>query len=253
MVRPPESRSHKLPQQVPRLAVVFALAALALIAARYFLIPDTFGELGHYRAAAIDTIIAHPKKYAGQQDCALCHGSIMDRRLAGNHRGLACEGCHGPAAGHVASPVEVKPAIPSARDFCPRCHAYNPSRPTGFPQIDPATHNPRIPCAACHDPHAPEPPIPPGSCSACHGQIANQKAVSHHATLDCVTCHTAPEEHKISPRAVRPGKPMERAFCGGCHAEDAESPRQIPRINLRSHYPQYVCWQCHYPHYPEAS
>jgi hypothetical protein len=50
--------------------VVFALAALALIAARYFLIPDTFGEIGHYRAAAIDTIIAHPKKFAGQQEWA---------------------------------------------------------------------------------------------------------------------------------------------------------------------------------------
>jgi hypothetical protein len=93
----------------------------------------------------------------------------------------------------------------------------------------------------------------PGSCSACHGQIANQKAVSHHASLECVTCHTAPEEHKTSPRAVRPGKPMERAFCGGCHAEDAESPRNVPRIGLRTHYPQYLCWQCHYPHYPEAS
>ena len=41
-----------MPQQVPRLAVVFILAIVALVVARALLIPETFGELGHYRAAA---------------------------------------------------------------------------------------------------------------------------------------------------------------------------------------------------------
>ena len=243
----------KVPQQVPRLVVVFVLAAAGLIAARFFLVPDTFGQSGHYRAAAVDSIVAHEKKYAGQQQCALCHGGIAERRLASNHRGVACESCHGPAAAHVANPVEAKPAIPAVREFCPRCHAYNPSRPTGYPQIDPVAHNPMTPCVACHDPHEPEPPVVPGSCSACHRQIASQKSVSHHAMLPCETCHEAPEEHKVAPRSVRPSKPEARSFCGGCHSVDAASPQNIPRINLRTHNPAYVCWQCHYPHHPETS
>ncbi len=249
---PPVFRASKVPQQVPRLAAVFVLAAVALVVARSLLVPPTFGDEGHYRAAAVDTIVAQPKKYAGQQECALCHGQIAQRRLASNHRGVACESCHGPGAAHVANPVERKPAIPRTREFCTRCHAYDPSRPTGFPQIDPVAHNPLAPCMNCHEPHEPEPPVTPGECSACHGQIANQKAVSHHATLACTTCHEAPDQHKLAPRTLRPSKPMDRSFCATCHAEDAASPRHIPRIDFRTHNARYLCWQCHYPHYPET-
>jgi hypothetical protein len=248
----PSFRWNRIPQQVPRLGAVFALAGIGLIVARQYLVPETFGDIGHYRAAAIDTIVAREKKFAGQQACALCHSRIQEVRLASNHRGVACESCHGPAAAHVANPVEIKPSIPRERDFCPRCHAYNPSRPTGFPQIDPVAHNPLTPCVTCHEPHEPEPPVAPGACSACHGQIARQKAVSHHATLPCITCHEAPEEHKTAPRTLQPSKPAGRGFCGGCHGEEAQAPQHIPRINLRTHNPQHVCWQCHYPHYPET-
>ena len=241
-----------MPQQVPRLAAVFAVAVIGLFVARSLLVPDTFGDLGHYRAAAIDTIVAHPKEYAGHQECTMCHRPIAEQRAASNHRGVRCEVCHGPAAAHVANPLEIKPAVPRERDLCVLCHAYSPSRPTGFPQIDSVTHNPRMPCAGCHEPHAPEPPVTPRECSACHGQIANQLAVSHHAELSCGTCHEAPKEHRDNPRAVRPTKPAERSFCGTCHAADARSSERIPRIDLRSHGQPYVCWQCHYPHYPEA-
>lgn len=253
MAKLPDFNRLKVPQQVPRLVVVFVLAAAALVVARYFLIPDTFGDIGHYRAEAIDTIVAHPKRYAGQQECALCHGQTFEKRLSGFHRGVACETCHGPAAAHTANPIEAKPVIPNRREACQRCHAYDPSRPTGFPQIDPVAHNPMTPCMTCHDPHRPEPPGAPESCSACHGQIASQKAVSHHATLSCETCHQAPDGHKLEPRNVRPTKPTERGFCGTCHSEDASSPAHIPRINLGTHNPRYVCWQCHYPHFPETS
>lgn len=246
------SRPTMIPQQVPRLLAVFAVAALGLIVARSVLIPDTFGDIGRYRAAAIDSIVAHPKKYAGHQECVLCHGSVNERRVQGNHRGLSCEVCHGPAASHVAAPMDVKPSAPRGRGFCPLCHAYNAARPTGFPQIDPVAHNPLTPCITCHEPHEPEPPAVPEECSACHGQIARQKAVSHHATLPCTTCHDAPEQHKVSPRDVTPTKPANREFCGGCHAPDAPSPQRIPRVDLRSHGEGYPCWQCHYPHYPET-
>lgn len=241
-----------MPQQVSRLLIVFAVAVTGLLVARSLLIPESFGDVGHYRADAIDSIAAHPKKYAGHQECTLCHRPIAERRMASNHRGVACEVCHGPAMEHLAAPMDVKPPAPRERGFCVLCHAYNPSRPTGFPQIDPVAHNPLTPCMTCHEPHAPEPPVTPESCSACHGQIARQKAVSHHATIPCVTCHEAPDEHKVEPRTVRPSKPVDRAFCGTCHAEDAPEALRTPRIDVRTHGGEYTCWQCHYPHFPET-
>ncbi|MFC1661448.1 hypothetical protein ACFL3S_08375 [Gemmatimonadota bacterium] len=242
-----------MPQQVSRLLVAFLLAGTALAVARHFLVPDTFGDLGHYRAAALDSIASHEKKYAGREECALCHGAIEAARAASNHRGVTCEVCHGPAADHASSPLEVKPDIPRERALCTLCHSYMPSRPTGFPQIDPDSHNSPAPCVACHEPHSPEPPVAPGDCGACHGQIARQKAVSHHASLPCTTCHEAPEQHKVSPRTLRPTRPAGRSFCGGCHAQEAMEGTGIPQVDLVSHGERYLCWQCHYPHFPEIS
>ncbi len=241
-----------MPQQVPRLIAVFVVALAALIGARMALVPDTFGDLGHYRAAAVDSITAHPKKYAGHAECSLCHGPIAEQRLTSNHRTVTCEVCHGPAAQHTTAPMDIKPTAPRERGLCPLCHSYNPSRPTGFPQIDEVAHNPLTPCITCHDPHAPEPPEVPEECSACHGQIARQKAVSHHTNLQCTVCHEAREEHKVNPRANRPSKPVQRSFCGVCHAQDDLSGERIPQIDLRSHGEPYMCWQCHYPHRPES-
>ena len=241
-----------MPQQVTRLGIAFAVLAVVFVAVRQSLVPDTFGDAGHYRAAAVDSIAAYPLKYAGREACTMCHGPIAQKRSASNHSGVSCEVCHGPAAEHVAAPGTVKPPAPRERGFCPLCHGYNASRPTGFPQIDPVAHNPTTPCMMCHDPHAPEPPVIPDQCRACHGQIASQKAVSHHAPLPCLTCHDAPDEHKASPRAVRPGKPSSRDFCGTCHAEGAASPSYIPKIGMATHGEGYLCWQCHYPHHPEA-
>jgi hypothetical protein len=240
-----------MPQQVTRLLVVFTVLGGGMFTGWRLLIPETFGELGHFRAAAMDSVAAREKKYAGRQVCAACHPDIEAQRTAGFHTGLSCEVCHGPAATHVAAPMETKPSIPSERENCTLCHGFNPSRPTGFPQVDPVAHNTPTACTVCHSPHAPEPPVTPEDCGACHGQISRQKSVSHHAALPCSTCHEAPDEHKLSPRAVRPTWPTERAFCGGCHAEAALGATGIPQVDLGSHGNGYLCWQCHYPHYPE--
>ncbi len=239
-----------MPQQVSRLLIVFSVAVVALLVARRLLIPPTFGEVGHYRAAAVDSIAARRVRYAGYQACEACHRPMAEKRLNGNHRGVACETCHGPAEAHVAAPLDTKPIVPKTREFCVTCHAYNPSRPTGFPQIDPVTHNPMIECKVCHDPHAPVPPVVPEQCGACHGQIARQKALSRHAGLQCTVCHQAPDEHKTNPRAVRPTKPGTREFCGACHASGIQG--SIPQIDIKQHGAPYMCWQCHYPHYPET-
>lgn len=239
-----------MPQQVPRLVVLMSIAVVALVGARQLLIPDTFGDLGHYRAAAIDVVRAHPIKYAGRQACYDCHTEEAEARLAGNHRGVSCETCHGPSAAHVDSALDVKPTIPDTRKSCVRCHAYNASRPTGFPQIEPDRHNYPKPCKECHNPHAPVPPTTPGDCAACHNQIAQQKTRSPHAELACSECHTTPQPHLLTPRSARPTKPRTREECGRCHASGVtDGP---PQVDLLLHGAPYACWDCHYPHYPEA-
>lgn len=245
-------RRRGLPQQVWRLAIAFAVIAIVFVVFRSLLVPPTFGERGHYRAAAIDSIVAHPVKYAGHEMCEACHTDVADTKGASFHRGLACETCHGPQAEHVGNPEEVKPFAPRDRAYCSLCHGYNPSRPTGFPQIDPRTHNPAQRCITCHNPHDPTPPHTPEECSGCHGEIARTKAVSPHAPLPCTQCHQADRRHMAAPRQVRPTKPTGRDFCGQCHATTAASDPGIPRVDLSTHNPGYVCWQCHYPHHPET-
>jgi hypothetical protein len=247
-----------MPQQAWRLGVLFAAGAVVLVGARSFLVPKTFGEKGHYRAAALKVIAAREPKYAGREQCYDCHTEVQKKMATAFHRGLGCEVCHGPAAVHASDPDSATSSPPVDRAFCTRCHGYDASRPTGFPQIDPALHDPLTLCTKCHDPHAPALPRSPQECSGCHGQIARTKITSRHVDLPCTTCHQGQtEQHRMSPRAVRPSKPAERSFCLRCHAPDAPQPKEvpathdIPRVDVETHGGRFLCWQCHYPHYPE--
>lgn len=242
----------RIPQQYLPVALIFLLTIAALVFARELFVPETFGDIGHYRAESVNEIASLPIVYAGVEACYDCHDDISETKQRSNHRGVSCEVCHGPAAQHVEAPDEYTPGAPRGRGYCPLCHGYNPSRPSGFPQIIAQVHNPGKPCMTCHDPHNPLLPHTPEECSACHREIARQKMVSHHTGLQCTRCHDVPREHLDSPRLNRPEKPTSRAFCGQCHARGATSPKQIPRIDIESHGQRYLCWDCHYPHHPEA-
>jgi hypothetical protein len=244
---------NSFPQQLIPLGILFVIALAGLLLARYFLVPPTFGEIGHYRAASIAENAAHEVVYAGQGACFDCHDDVVELKSRSNHQGVSCEVCHGPGAQHIEDPTEITPEAPRKRGFCPLCHGFDPARPSGFPQILPVMHNPGQPCISCHDPHNPLLPHAPEECSACHRDIANKKTVSHHASVPCRTCHEVSPEHLVNPRFAAAQKPREKAVCGQCHAEDAESSAEIPRISLEDHGGRYLCWECHYPHYPEAN
>jgi hypothetical protein len=244
---------NKIPEQAKRLVLVSIVLLTLLIATRTILVPSDFGKYGHYRASAVDEIVAQNIQYAGHELCNECHEDLAEIKSDGYHRSVACEVCHGPAAAHTEDPGTIELPAPRARGYCPLCHEYLPARPTGFPQIIAASHNPIKPCITCHDPHDPKPSEPPKECSACHAAIARSKTISHHAYVPCKRCHETPEQHNVNPREFVPNKPTTREFCGGCHAEEAESDKGIPRIDLATHEERYVCWQCHYPHLPEAN
>ncbi len=241
----------KVPEQVARVAVVVALVAAVALLVRFVLIPRAYFSAALHQSDTVRREVAHPVRFAGASACQDCHAEEWEKKAQGYHKGLACETCHGPAAGHAEDPMSVKPFAPRDRKFCPVCHAYDAARPTGFPQINPESHNPLKPCIACHDPHDPVPPETPKECAACHAQIARTVALSAHALLPCATCHTASEQHRIAPRSALPGKPQTREFCGQCHAGGTANP-DAPKVELASHGGGYLCWQCHYPHLPEG-
>jgi hypothetical protein len=239
----------RIPEQVQRLGVVIGVLVAVVIVARFFLIPPSLVARELHRTAAVEREIAKTPKFAGTDACRGCHEDVANTKDRGYHRALACEGCHGAALKHADDPGATKPTVNRDRKLCPACHAYDEARPTGFPQINPVSHNPVKPCVTCHSPHDPAPPVVPTECSACHAQIERTKAVSSHALLACTTCHTAPEQHKKTPRTARPTKPQTREFCGTCHASGAKG---APRVDLATHGGRERCWQCHYPHMPEG-
>ncbi|MBI5369490.1 MAG: hypothetical protein HZA54_20830 [Planctomycetes bacterium] len=240
-----------VPEQITRLSLAFALLASGVFLVRAHAIPQTWLDREYHVKSTLEREANRPRRFAGAQACTECHEDQVKEKAEGNHRTLACETCHGAAGKHVEDPTETKLFAPRLRDYCVLCHAYDPSRPTGFPQINPALHNPLKPCIECHKPHAPVPPETPKECAACHGEIERTKAVSSHAALACTACHDAPDAHKVTPRLVRPTKPQNREFCGKCHGPKSEE-KKAPRVDLAAHGERYLCWQCHYPHLPEG-
>jgi hypothetical protein len=242
-----------IPEQVKRLSIVLIILVAVFIPVRRLLVPPDFGKYGHYRAGALKDAVALPVSYAGQSVCNDCHDDVMSEKNAGYHAPLSCEVCHGPALAHTENPDSIVPPAPRDRGYCPICHEYVASKPTGFPQIVSASHNPLKPCIACHNPHNPVPPETPKECTACHAAIAHSKEASEHVYIACTRCHDAPEDHRVHPRQYPVSKPTTREFCGECHAKDAAAADASgPRIDMATHGERYVCWQCHYPHNPEA-
>ena len=242
----------RIPEQVKRLGIVIGIIVVAVLAVRFYIIPRSLISTEWHRASTVQREMVKPVRFAGSTTCQGCHEDEFVKKSKGFHKNLSCEGCHGPAVKHAEDPGEVKPFAPRDRKFCPVCHAYDASRPTGFPQINPTAHNPLKPCIACHNPHDPVPPRTPQACSACHAQIERTKAVSSHALLQCTTCHTVPEQHKKAPRSALPSKPQTREFCAKCHGKEATGIKEAPRIDVSTHGGSYQCWQCHYPHLPEG-
>ncbi len=139
------------------LGLVFLGGVIAFLVIRELLVPKGFGAQGHFRAGAIDDIRMRPVAFAGQGACADCHDSVVTTRNSGKHKGLACEGCHGPQARHAADPTAVKPERPRAPALCVRCHERQAGRPKDFPQVVSAEHSGGQVCTACHQPHNPKP------------------------------------------------------------------------------------------------
>lgn len=239
----------RIPDALLRILVVFVVFIGGALLIRY-LLPASLKDTAFHVQSTVEREMAKPIRFAGSDVCADCHTEYNTKK-GGYHKNLSCETCHGAAKEHAENPTETKPSLPRMREFCSGCHTYNASRPTGFPMINPVAHNPMKQCVTCHNPHDPKPPTAPQECQGCHGEIARTKALSPHALLECTTCHTVPQGHKLTPRLVKPSTPSERGFCGKCHSKESTY-RGTPKIDIVTHGEKYMCWQCHYPHMPEV-
>jgi len=243
----------KLPEQVKRLGLVIGVLLGIVLLLRFVVLPPSFFSARPHQVAAVEREMAKPLHHAGVATCRTCHAEQFDTKYEGKHRNIACENCHGPAVAHADDPKAVKPPLPREREDCLACHAYDASRPNGFPQVDPQEHNPRKRCIVCHDPHDPEPPKTPTDCGGCHGRIEHIKSLSTHALLACTDCHQVEKQHMVEPRSALPTKPESREVCGRCHAAGgAEPAASTAVVDLSTHGGTYVCWQCHYAHLPEG-
>ena len=137
------------------MAGLFAVGITAFFILRAVMVPKDFCVYGHYRAGALEDNSSKPIKYAGRAACLDCHSDVEEKRSGGKHAGIGCEACHGPLAAHVLDPTSTKPERPNARSICVKCHTARPSKPAGFPQVDPADHAPEGLCTECHTAHNP--------------------------------------------------------------------------------------------------
>lgn len=170
-----------MPQQIKRLVIAFSVILILVFALRQVLKPESFGELGHFRAKAIPENLNKQLHYAVMDSCTQCHKEIRAEKDKGHHAKLKCEVCHGPGLKHVTYagqfkngelPDSLKLFKPADRKDCTICHQLNAARikiqfdtinTSMIHMIDPLKHNPGdeaakevYKCIDCHNPHNPE-------------------------------------------------------------------------------------------------
>ena len=146
-----------MPPQLKTLIPLFIVFIGLFLIVRHFLIPESFGKFGHYRANSLEEIAALPMHYAGKAICIECHETIAEQLSSDMHANLSCEVCHGPGAIH-ADDFDKKDMLvkDGSRKFCGRCHSINPARKIEvINQVDTNDHhNERENSIDCHNPHA---------------------------------------------------------------------------------------------------
>ena len=148
--------NFNIPLHIKRLILAFAIFISLFLVLRHFLVPDTFGKYGPYRAAAMDDYLPLEINYSGQKACFECHQDIEDLKAQDVHSDIHCETCHGPGQKHVVSSLTADILKPTGREFCGNCHVINAAKKKdAIIQIDINKHNIDKNCIECHNAHQP--------------------------------------------------------------------------------------------------
>ncbi len=164
--------------------VLIAIGGTAFLIARGRMIPESFGQLGPYRADALEKIASTPSVLQNDATCLKCHVDVATERADSLHNAVACASCHGTGRDHVAQALKAadSPDLTIARaekwdgDFlthidlyvtkdravCLVCHEDKVGMPEGFKKINAAKHleemgaeapTSRETCFECHGGH----------------------------------------------------------------------------------------------------
>jgi hypothetical protein len=145
-----------IPPQLSRLTIAFAIFISLFLLVRKLLIPDSFGQFGHYRGDSLTDNALVELHYAGHKACFECHQDIEDLKQADDHSGIKCETCHGPGQKHSESAEASDILKQDSREFCGLCHEKNAAkRSVTIMQINLKEHNTGKKCIECHNPHQP--------------------------------------------------------------------------------------------------
>jgi hypothetical protein len=142
-------------EHLVRAAGLLVVGLIGFLLLRGVLIPADYGELGHYRASALDDNRALPLHYAGRAVCESCHDDVAEERAGGAHQQVGCEACHGALFVHAEDPDALVPELPSVTPLCVSCHAARVAKPDWYPQVEPKEHSGGEACDECHMPHSP--------------------------------------------------------------------------------------------------
>jgi len=139
-----------------RLALLFAGGFVLFLIVRALLVPEGFGELGHFRPGALEDNRVHPVSFAGAAACLDCHPDVGEEKATGAHARVRCEACHWTMGDHATDPITHPAEKPDSLALCERCHIENVAKPAGFPQVDPEEHRMGMSCTDCHESHRPD-------------------------------------------------------------------------------------------------
>jgi hypothetical protein len=142
-------------EHLVRVAVLMVVGVIGFLVLRGVLIPADYGELGHYRASALDDNSSVPLHFAGRAVCETCHDDVAAERAGGAHQRVGCEACHGALFVHAEDPDALVPELPSVTPLCVSCHTARVAKPDWFPQVEPDAHSGGEACDECHMPHSP--------------------------------------------------------------------------------------------------
>ena len=182
----------RLPEQVTRLGVVIPAIVAVVLLLRFFILPDSVlrpaapGGEGRARDG-------EARELRGRGHLPRMPRGRVRGEVAGSHRKIGCENCHGPAAAHAAN--RKGEALPGPGTASSACDA-TPTTPRGLTDSRRSTRWRTTPassaCAAtmrtirCSRGRRKE-------CSGCHGRITHTKDQSTHGPLACTECHQVDE------------------------------------------------------------
>lgn len=260
-----------------------ALSLALMVPVFWLLATANFSSAG---VPAANTEVNAEYVEGGTQICLLCHGddhalgilqtphfTSADPRSPGEQH--ACQSCHGPAAAHVANPLQIKPlvfgsssSVPVERQnaVCLGCHESGERN-----DWHASTHaGAGLACTSCHAVHNPRQAVldrdtQAGVCFSCH--LEKRQAFrrrSHHpleeGLVGCADCHNA----HGGPGHLQVDSINDTCFL--CHAEkrgpflwehppvtdsctNCHNPHGSVQPTLLQQRPPFLCQQCHSNNY----